>query len=243
MKLFDKDFFSLQLDFADIISKKHHLSFEVALFNYTSLYVRLIGFSDETPPLITNPLWQKIINNLQRGKEDRLEYIYREYQKYESNKSKTSNGTVYGCFSYNFHKTTNDYELHFHNADPLGNLGKDRIESRISDLKHMFSTIKSEEKKDTTFFVRTWLLNIEAFRRLFPQQFILSAKPWGINLAQDNSHWGQFLDRNNKIKQSLADELINKAKDEFHEEINLYFPLQALIARSSLHPLYSFYGI
>ncbi len=52
---FERDFFALQLNFARQLLEKRQKPYELCLFEYTSLYVRLLGYSDEVPPSVTNP--------------------------------------------------------------------------------------------------------------------------------------------------------------------------------------------
>jgi len=240
---FSKEFFILQLEFAKIISDKHALSLRESLFKYTSFYVRLLGFSDENPPVATNPDWMKIIAEMPGDQKKQEDYFYNRYLEYENNKQQSSSEHSFGCFSYVFDTNSNKYELHFDAIDPKGNFGKDRVDARMKELQEMFVSLRREERQDATFFVRTWLLNIEAFNRLFPKEFITTAKKLQINLAQNNSHWGQFVDRHGYLKKDLADKLLITALEKHFDHINDYFPLPALIAETSLNHFYTFYNV
>lgn len=176
MTNFSKDFFDLQVKFAQIIAQKYAISFHQAIFKYTSLYVRTLGFSDENPPFETNPQWGKIIAEIPQDQSLQGEYFYTLYLDFEKKQKPSHAGNTFGCFGYAFHTDTQNYELHFDAIDPKGNLGKDRMTERMKDLKEMFLAIYRENKEGTTFFVRTWLLNIEAFNRLFPKEFIQTTK-------------------------------------------------------------------
>lgn len=227
--MFDKDFFKLQIEFAHLLAKKNNTPFEHVLFQYTSLYVRSLGFSDTKLSSQENPAWKEIIASLPPTIEEQTNYFYEKYLTYEKSKP-TSNPSPFGCFAYVYHEKTNQYELHFDAIDPQGNLAKERIDVRKTELKKMFEAIKKEERQNATFFVRTWLLNIEAFTRLFPENFLKTKHLWKVSTAQDNAHWGQFLDRFGNFKTEFGEILLKKVKTENHEDINLYFPLPALIA-------------
>lgn len=236
--MFHKDFFKLQIEFAHLLATKRDDTFEQMLFQYTSLYVRSLGFSDTNLPSQTNPEWVKIMESLPVTPEEQTDYFYQKYLTFEKSKPATSEPRPYGCFGYVYHEATNQYELHFETVDPQGNLAKDRVEVRKTELKTMFEAIKKENKDSATFFVRTWMLNIEAFNRLFPEEFIRTKKMWDVTTAQDNAHWGQFLDRFGTMRKELAEELLANVQNESHDEINLYFPLPALKAEILVSKLY-----
>ncbi len=243
MAIYSKDFFKLQLQFAQIISEKYECDFAEALFRFTSIYVRLLGFLDEDPPFRENTNWLKIVSDFPKNEDKQLEYIYIKYINHEKNRNRTPIANCFGCIFFKYHSKTNQYELHYNALEKESGLGYNRIQERLSDLKQLFETIQKEEKPGSTIFVRTWLLNIKAFQRLFPKIFIENAKMWDINLAQDNSHWGQFLDINGNVKLDLAEQLLTNAKSEYHENINSYFPLKVLISEEKTAEFYRFYNI
>ena len=71
MFIFERDFFSLVVKFADKIQRKHTLSYNKVLFAYTPIYVRLLGFADEQSISEINPKWQSILKQLPR-RDNRL---------------------------------------------------------------------------------------------------------------------------------------------------------------------------
>lgn len=238
MENLSKAFFALQVQFASILAQRKRGNLPEIFFKYTTLYPRLVGY----PLVESNPLWQRIIHALPKDEDDQSQYMYELYKKHERIKQKPS-PPPFGCFAFGYHKDTHTYELHFEPVDQKGNLGKERMTARIEDLQQMFAAIKKEHKDNETLFVTTWLLNIEAFTRLFPKEFIQTAQLWRNDTTQFMGHWGQFLDRHGNVKEVLAEKLLEKATKENHTYINEYFPLPAKIAQAPLSLFFEFYHI
>lgn len=239
--LYTKKFFKLQFDFAELLAKKHKISLQEAIFDHTAFYIRFLGFSDTEKPSTSSPDWQEIIKNIPSDYEQKIDYFYNKYLDYEKKKEQGKKLHI-SCFHYYYHEDKNQYELHFDPTDPEGNLGADRQEIRILELRKMFNDIKKENHIDAKFFVRTWLLNINAFNRLFPEKFSGTSILWPEKKTIDNAHWGQFVDRTGEIKQDLADKLISNVTNDFHEDVNLYFPLPARYAEMPVQILIEYYN-
>lgn len=238
---YSKEFFKIQLQFAKNISKKKSIPYVHALFKYTCVYVRLFGYIDERPPLETDGVWVDFIRNLPRSQKEQLEYIYAAYLKRESAPKKSTNLTRFGCFSYSYHETTNQFELHFGSHDPKGNLGKDRISARMQDWKNLFRDIHTHNKHNATCKIDTWLLQIEAFKRLLPPVFIESSKLLYTDTTQTLTYWGPLLDRHGRVKLSMKKELFKKLKNENCDHIEDYFPRRAYTSEVPIQVFYDYY--
>ncbi len=242
MAQFAKDFFALQLDFAQVLAAYESISFTDALFKYTTIYNRLIGFSDFEPPSQNNPRWLAILANWPQDTSAALEYVYALYQDFEAHKPSVADERLVrvGCFSYSYLPEKNMYALHFNNVDPAGNLGKDRVPVRMKELKELFLLMKQEQRPTAPVYVTTWLLTIEAFNRLFPAAFVESKKPRNKGMAQDNGWWGQFIDKNGMLKVELAEQLRENMKSK-RELVDEYFPLRTMRAEAPQRVLEEFY--
>jgi len=241
MLAFPKGYFQLQLDFADKMKGYRGLSLIKSIFLYTCFYARVVGFHDEHPPEENNQKWQQIIKDLPLNQNNQTDYFYEKYVDFEKNKPKKNNQLYFGCFAFSYHNDNNTFELHFRNYDQdKGNLGKDRIKVRQSELKQMFGAMKNFNKLKAKVFLRTWLFNIGAFTRLFPPKFIKASKLWNIQLAQDNSFWGQFVDRKGNLKENLAQQLRDNLKIK-RSKINDYLPLPCLKSEVEQKIFYKFY--
>lgn len=238
--LYSKEFFKIQLQFARIISRKKHIPYPQALYQYTCIYVRLFGYSDENRPNVTNKCWTEFIDNLPKTQVDQLNYVYQTYIKYESLPKPKSNMKRFGCFSYSYHVDINQYELHFGAHDPKGNLGSDRIKARIADWTNLFQSIYDEKKKNTTTKISTWLLGINAFSRLLPKEFIKEAHPLYRDHAQNFTYWGPLLNRFGKVKSDMKKAFLHSANIENYTHIEDYFPRRALTSEIKTEVFFDF---
>lgn len=238
---YSREFFKIQLQFARIMSKKRNIPFSQALYQYTCLYVRLLGYSDEKRPTIDNEKWVHILKYLPNRQKEQIDYLYKKYLAYEALPKVKNNMKNFGCFSYSYHADLNQYELHFGPRDPKGNLGSARIKARLNDWKELFQSIHDERKKNTTTKISTWLLGINAFSRLLPKEFIAEAKPLHRDLAQNFTYWGPIVNRFGKVKTEMKKELLYKLKVENHTYVEDYFPRRALTSEIKTTIFYDFY--
>jgi len=241
MNLISKDFFQLQIDFAVLWSKKLNINYDEVLFKNTCLYVRLLGYNDVNKPSMKNTRWIEILKNKPFENSKQIDYFYNFYLKFE--KSKKPSPPRSACFTFNYHKDGNIFELHFVNADPQGNFSKERAHVRFNELKNMFRKIKELNHEDALVKVETWILNTETFKRLFPNEFTEDAKLLDTNLTQNYTHWGQFLTKDGELKNNSAQNFLSSIKNSNFGHINDYFPLPAKNSFLELDYFYKFYGI
>src|SRR5439155_23745842 len=103
---------------------------------------------------------------------------------------------VFGCFYFHAVDESKIVRLHFYNRDPLGPLGKAREDERQRELARMFACVRRRFPHVTGVEGRSWLYGTEAYRRLFPEEYVRSR----VAIENDRrfqgmSRWGQFLDR------------------------------------------------
>jgi hypothetical protein len=245
MAKYPRELFQLQFEFATSLVEKHSLKLEDALFRNTSYYVRIIGHSDEKLPDQNLNVWVELMRNLPEDQGQIADYFYNKYlEKEKSNITTVKDNAVHPCFHAFYHQDRNMYELHLDNNDPLGVLSKERQSARFAELKEMFTSIKSNSNINTNLFVRTWLLNVDAFTRLFPTELKDQAILWNSNnKTYDNTHWGQFIDRQGNFRNDMAEKFREKFRNESYEEFNLYFPCPAKYSELPVTAFYEFYGI
>lgn len=239
--LVSRDFFQLQVEFAHEWSKKNSLDYDLVLFNNTSFFVRIFGYSDTNRPSDQNPEWISLMNKRPNDTSAQVDYFYNAYINFERNKPKSEPPKT--CFVYKYHPSLNVFELHFVNADPLGNFSRTRVTRRIEELKKMFEEIKSFNHFDAQVKIGTWMLSIEPFRRLFPKEFTDKAYFLDTPLTQNYTHWGQFLTKDGHLKKDYANTLLTNVRTKQFDHINKYFPIPAKISYLSLPYFYTFYGI
>ncbi len=257
--MYPRDFFDLQLEFAGQLVQKHSLDLKTVLFNNTALYTRIIGHSDDLAPQEDNEVWQNLIGVITNGDAAGLSgYFYNAYLQAERKKQEQQKSAVgiavenppteaaptQPCFHAYYRSELNAYQLHLDINDELGVLSKNRIEARRAELRSMLADIQLAKgyQEDTILYVETWLLNIEAFNRLFPKEFSANANLLqNGNKSQDNAHWGQFLTRDKQLRAEVVEKFRHKLEQEEHSDFNLYFPCPAKYAKQSVVKLIDYY--
>jgi hypothetical protein len=129
--------------------------------------------------------------------------------------------STFGCFSYAW-LSSDRIRLHFHDAerDGLSPLGRERRDRRLADLAALFASLKHSARKPIRVVGASWLYNITAYRRLFPESYLATAR-----VVQHRFRhmplWGQF---------------VNRYGDGC-------FPFQMLSLEAPVVEFYDFYGV
>jgi hypothetical protein len=194
-----RGFFDLQLQFAETVSSLSGLPLGRTLLEYTNLYIRF-GLGRDFDP--ANAGWQEYLMGL-GGTSDRSEWTY---QFYATRGSRVSPSVVatFGCFSYG-RLGTDRIRLHFQNAEPDGRspLGRACRDQRLIELRALFEHAKRTEPQPLWVVGASWLYNLDAYRRLFPQPYLATAHPLRGRF-QHMPLWGQFVDRHGDIRTDMA---------------------------------------
>jgi hypothetical protein len=207
--LLPKELFALQVQFASEVARTHNIPLAEALLKYTSAHARL--FHHPTKGVAEG--WNGFIAELPDTPEGITESIYDAYVSKEKDVETATGMETFGCFSYQYKEARNTFMLHFGNHDPEGNLGKDRMEIRQEDLRHLTESIAGQQREEACVQMNSWLLSIDAFNRLLPEKFVESIHDVDQDSAYDNGLWGQFLDKYGGIKYELAEQLLDNLKD------------------------------
>ena len=187
-----KEFLILQVRFAQKIAKVSNQALEDVLIDYTML--RNL-FNLRVSRDIPNPLWNAFVKGL--GTPDNPEdWTYTFYLQRITAASDTSDDRkFFGCFSYVYPwRGTKKLRLHFENRETseYGALSKARMTRRKSELTEMFRYIQAEHPDVETVRGGSWLYNISAYLRLFPPDYVKTAKPVGYE-TQFWALWGTIL--------------------------------------------------
>jgi hypothetical protein len=236
---FPPQFFELSLRFAERAAEVTGVDFATSLLQYTHLYMRLrLGRSFDP----ANPLWQAYIAGLEQA-EDPVMWTYQFYlQQREETPPPTE--FPFGCFSYAVW-TDNRVRIHFTNADtpPHRPLSKERMAVRLAELRQMFMEIQAKVPQATNVVGGSWLYNLEAYRRLFPPEFVASAYR-GEGELPYLALWGQFLTWDGAIKAELAQAFVDcLPKKKTFAELEACFPFPVLRVECAVGAFYDFYQI
>jgi hypothetical protein len=237
-----KQFFELQLIFAQKIADLSQQPLNEILLHYTAFY-RILGLDWSLDP--TNSVWQTYTQGLQQAAE-KMDFTHQFYLQRYSAIPKFTDEEHWGCFSYEHLPEKRAIHLHFGDQDTsiYGPLSHRRIDVRTSELRAMFQQIQQRHPDAILVQGGSWLYNWEAYRRLFPPAFGQSAqKEQKFTLAGRNI-WGQFLRRRASVHQetmSLFLERVSQLKRA--EDYSQCFPYPNVRTEALINQFYEFYGV
>jgi len=237
---YTKAFFDLQLDFARRISAMSGMTFARALLEYTNLYVRFgLGRAFDA----AHPSWQAFLAGVHET-TDAGDWTYRFYLTRPDPAPPPGVVATFGCFSY-ARLSADRLRLHFHNAETEGHspLGKERHTRRFAELRALVEHVKRTERGTVQVVGASWLYNIEAYRRLFPESYLATARVIHRRF-QHLPLWGQFVDRLAAVKDHLAQEFRDRlARQSGLEDLDECFPFPVLGVESPAVEFFEHHGI
>jgi hypothetical protein len=237
--LFSKDFFALNLTFAKRISAITSETLQQSLLNYTHLYLAF-GLGRDFNP--ANRIWQSYLHNLREG-QDLDAYTHEFYLTQQAKQPKNEPENAFGCFSYVLWEG-NRVRLHFRNAmKERGILGRHNVPERIAELRSMFEHLHAIVPVTSTVVGSSWLYNVEAYRRLFPEPYLKSASTSNDEF-QFIALWGQFLCYDGSVREPLAHMFLEGIeKQETLSGVESQFPYQVLRLESSIQDFCAYFCI
>jgi hypothetical protein len=239
-----RDFFDLQLRFAEAVSGTTSTPIADAVLLTTNLH-RRFGLGDAPLDGATCPAWQEYARGLEvlathRQRTDWTQTFYARSPEEQS----AFPDHVFGCFEYHASDATDIVRLHFYNRDALGPLSKARAEVRRRELERMFATIRTRFPNARYVAGTSWLYGTEGYRRLFPENYVRSRVVIESGTRfQGMSRWGQFLDRDGNVRPALKEMFLRniaRLNPDRHWEA---FPLPSFRVRAPIDVFYDCYGI
>jgi hypothetical protein len=206
---YGRDFFDMQFKFAKEMQRITQEPFEDCLLKYTNIYKRLRLGHDMNKD---NSKWQKFIDDLKAASDGPEFAAASSY--IAGNETLQNKELLSSCFRYDYLPEAKTIKIHFDNNDKSENgpLAEDRIENRKQELEKIFREVK--EKYPDAQYVKgsSWLYNLSSYRRLFPAEYTdhTSVNPGGLN---DLGIWGQFLDKDRKVKPEMEGEFLKKIEE------------------------------
>ena len=238
-----KEFLTLQVKFAEKIAEVSNQALKDVMIDYTMLRNLFnLRVSHEIP----NPLWDAFIEGL--GTSDVPEdWTYNFYlQRMDAEPTSPDDRQFFGCFSYVYPwRNTRKLRLHFENRETSehGVLSKDRMSVRQSELLLMFRHIQANHPDVETVRGGSWLYNIPAYLRLFPPDYVKTAKPVGYE-TEFWALWGQFIARNGSIRQPAVTQFLECLNKQRTVDGCLQcFPYQVLRPECPIETFYDFYNL
>jgi hypothetical protein len=212
---------------------------ERTLFEYTNFYVRF-GLGRSFEPRHRG--WRAYLVGL-RDTQDGREWTYHFY---------TTRGATglpdfvatFGCFAYT-RLDDGRIRLHFRNAESQGHspLALDRRRRRLAELAALVSHVRSSAGPSAQVVGASWLYNIDAYRRLFPDSYLATARVMPDRF-QHMPLWGQFVDRHGEVRVSAARSFLERLERQATAEgVGECFPLQVLTVQAPVSELCAFYAV
>lgn len=222
------------MHFAEVLSNLRHEPLASGLESYTALP----NFFEYAAPFS----WDQVLKGLSNS-SNAADYLYRSYLSLDH--SNPPHEVRFGCFEYG-QPHDGEIQIHFNNRDHRhgGPLGRSKVPERIRELKEMFTYIKALNFEAKEVRGRSWLYNVDAYKRLFPPSYFESARPDDDEyMLRTIAVWGQFIDNDNHTKKDVRDEFLARLKHINEDNVMSMFPLPLLTTHAPLEDFYTFYGI
>jgi hypothetical protein len=238
-----RDFFDLQLRFAETIAERTATPLAEAVLRYTNLH-RRFGLGDVTADE-PHPSWHAYARELSRlASHDARAAWTQAFYAQSPDERLSFPDHVFGCFYFHASNDSEILRMHFYNRDPLGPLSKARAEQRRRELESMFAAIRRRFPHLKRVEGRSWLYGTEAYRRLFPDDYVQSrAVMENDRRFQGMARWGQFLDRDGKVKPALKQAFLRNLDQLDTGRLWQAFPLPSFQVSAPIEAFYARYGI
>jgi hypothetical protein len=236
---FSKEFFDLQIRFAGRVAELSGMALEQALLDYTNLYVRFgLGRDFDAG----HPIWINFVTGLRRA-ADRAQWTYDYSLTHDHHPGPPSVVATFGCFSY-AREQPERIRLHFENIEAdRAPLGVDCIAARRAELRALFEHVKHTQQGVEAAAGVSWLYNLAAYRRLFPETYLATERIAGQRF-RNMPLWGQFVDRHGTVKAAAATVFLDRlSRLSDMEHLAQCFPLQPLAVEAPLPEFYRFHGL
>jgi hypothetical protein len=238
-----RDFFDLQLYFAEAVAERTAMPLAEAVLRYTNLH-RRFGLGDVTAGE-PHPSWHVYARELSRiDSHDARAAWTQAFYTQSPDERLSFPDHVFGCFYFHAGNDGDIVRLHFYNRDPLGPLSKARADERRRELADMFACVRQRFPHVTRVEGRSWLYGTEAYRQLFPEDYVRSRAAIENDARfQGMSRWGQFLDREGNVKPALKEEFLRNLGQLDTGRLWQAFPLPSFRVGAPIDAFYLHYGI
>lgn len=233
-----KRFLEIQIRFAEKIVELSNHDLGEVLEEHT-VFRQILGMPYGSG-IRSQPLWQEFIGGLCH-KSDRVSWVH-EFHVTHPPSPRPPEGVRYGCFYYDYHFCPT-IKLHFGNPTTGSVLSGKSSEIRKNEIRSLFKHVRRNHPEAEQVRGSSWLYNIEAYSRLFPPEYIESARPVGYE-SGFFSLWGQFLRGNRDVREDMVGKFLNcLSKATSADECMKCFPFEVLRPECPIDAFYRFYEI
>lgn len=237
-------YFEIQLRFAGRMAEVTGLSLGEAAYRHTNLCRRF----GQGIPILTAPTeaWLGFVERLEAtgSVAEQVALSQAMFRAAVDEKLPLAGQEGFGCFAFEAPKD-GVVKIHFNNRDTDddgGPLASVKIGRRRSELAAMTRRIAEKHPDATAIAGRSWLYNLEAYRRLFPPAYVATRQvaPGPVHLSGTSS-WGQMIDSREAIRPDVRDAFVTNFEGLDPDAPWTAFPLRVLGVQAPLETFVRFY--
>jgi len=241
-----RDYFALQLHFADVVAAKAALPLTEVVEHYTNFYRRFgFGIWPDAPRV---PEWDHYKAHLQTlaTHDQRLAWTQTFYAQLPPERLPAGR-QQFGCFGCDPPDADGRVRIHFtnHDTDGTSPLSRAKMGARRQDLQALFMSVQQTHAEVAhSVLGESWLYHLDAYRRLFPPVYGASrVVQEGHAHLQGQTCWGQFLDHREAVRPVLREQLLaNLAKVDM-QRLWEAFPLPTYTVQAPIQAFYALYQV
>ena len=225
-EIYSVEFFALQLRFAAKVAEFAGLPFSETVGSHTNIYVRL-GMGPRLD--LANPDWIEYVRTLATS-SDRAAWTHQIHCRRAHLPCGPTLVASVGCFSYALVEPGR-VRLHFHTGSQLSDSPLSLVNEglRKRELIALLSQL-AESDEDVQVVGVSWLYNLAAYRRLFPEPYLCHLRPIA-HPYQRMPLWGQFLNRHRSVRTGAVQHFDScLAQATSLADLSLCFPFKVLTA-------------
>lgn len=240
-------YFELQLAFARRMAELTGAPLSAAVLTCTNLHRRFgLGRLKDAPAAEWRPYAEAL--DAARDPQAQAELTRAMFLRSPSGPARHDPGRIaFGCFSCDPPAADGVTPIHFLNLDTDeagGPLSGAKLARRRDEIAAMVGRLRAEHPQARHIRGRSWLYNLDAYRRIFPPDYGASARPYEAPVhLHGNSLWGQALDSWERVKPDIRDAVLAALPHMDAERPWRVFPLQVLETRAPIESFERFYGL
>lgn len=238
------DYFALQLLFAEAVAIARGEALGEVVRRFTNLHRRLaLGEVDEGEP---GPAWRAFAAGLEarHAHADRLAWTLAALAAAPDEPPQATH-VRFGCFAFE-PPAGGLVRIHFNNRDSTpgaGPLARSRRGARTAELSRMFAHLRSRHPDARQVAGASWLYHTEAYRSLFPADYVASRRIAEPVRLTGTSSWGQFLTHEGGVKPDLRAAFVARFDDIDPDQPWTIFPLRPLAVTAPVESFYRHFGV